>query len=122
MEEIWLKLKANWDAYVGSHAINIGGVVWNSKGEVLALFYILQLNIHSPKVTKAFALRKIMHICSEMGFIEVRFKGDSQTVMKVAKSEADDISKLGAIMYDVQFYYRRTMDRLLSLILEKQTE
>lgn len=69
-------LKCNWDVAINPTTIGLGGIVWNSKGEVLATFYSNISVMLKPVVAEATALWKTMLICRELGLSEILFEGE----------------------------------------------
>lgn len=102
----------NWDAAVNQQAntIGIGGIVRDSDGEVLATFRIPQAPAQKPEVAEALALRKSMQVCLEIGLKQVVFEGNCQTVVRAATSTEENRSEIAAILHDIRFLLRQSVD------------
>lgn len=77
-----LAVKVNWDAAVNIEAKKVGARVIrrDSQGDIMACLYTSADLTLKPVETEAFALRRMMEFCLELGVQDAVFEGDALLV------------------------------------------
>ncbi|XP_042974585.1 uncharacterized protein LOC122306215 [Carya illinoinensis] len=96
--------KMNWDAALNQSRglIGIGGLIRDSKGQVLGFLRAKRSLIVSPFVAEAYAMMMAVLFYKEAGFQTIIFEGDSLQVVERMHKSKGDWSQGGLIIEDTK--------------------
>lgn len=98
-------MKVNWDGALDmqTQVIDMGGIVRDSEGEVIASICSNLSHYTLLVIAEALALRWVMILYEEMGLTQLSFEGDFLIVVKAACGLKVGNKVLGPInVYDIQ--------------------
>lgn len=99
-----LEVKANWDAAIDGNEkkVGIGVILRDSAGDILASLCQSYHCAVQPCVAEAHALRRAMEFCEELGFSNVSFEGDSQSIIQAINSVDENWMCYGQLIEDIR--------------------
>lgn len=110
----WIKpkehqVKINWDAAlnVSNHSTDLGGLIRDSKGDVLLAFCSNLGTLIEPYMAEALALRKAMVLCWELQFHTALFEGDCLQLISEAISSKILGNEIHPIIYDIRTFLKQ---------------
>ncbi|XP_042944640.1 uncharacterized protein LOC122278525 [Carya illinoinensis] len=110
--------KVNWDAAldVKNKQVAIGIIVRDSEGEILACLCSKLSIVVKAIVAEAYALRRALFFCLELGLQKVLLEGDSQVVVKDTNSNADIWANYGVVIEDIRSLLKDNMSWSVNFI------
>ncbi|XP_042974729.1 uncharacterized protein LOC122306365 [Carya illinoinensis] len=99
-----LVCKSNWDAAIDAtnKRVGIGIIVSDSEGEILACICLRMNNLLKPACAEAYALRRAMFFCLELGCSNAGFEGDSLVVVNATNSGGEVSIDYSVIIEDTR--------------------
>ncbi|XP_042958077.1 uncharacterized protein LOC122293606 [Carya illinoinensis] len=99
-----LVCKFNWDAAIDAtnKRVGIGVIVRDSEGEILACMCLRMNNLLKPACAEAYALRRAMFFCLELGCSSAVFEGDSLVVVNATNSGCEVSLDYSVIIEDTR--------------------
>ncbi|XP_042969115.1 uncharacterized protein LOC122301804 [Carya illinoinensis] len=99
-----LVCKFNWDAAIDAtkKRVGVGIIVRDSDGEILACLCLSVNYLLKPACAEAYALRRAMFFCLELGCTDAVFEGDSLMVVKAANGEDEMSTDYSVIIEDTR--------------------
>lgn len=105
--KVWKKprdglVKLNWDASIdkASKKMGLGGLIRNSRGEVVAAFSSSIPYVQDPDAAETIALWKAILFCLDRGFQSVILEGDSLHVVEALRQEGRSWQRFGQLIED----------------------
>lgn len=78
------QLKYNWDITSLVSYSSLGGLIWDSKGEVILSFCSNHFPILDPTEAQVMTLRKAMQLCWKLNMSNIIYEGDYLQVVTIA--------------------------------------
>ncbi|XP_041009322.1 uncharacterized protein LOC121253365 [Juglans microcarpa x Juglans regia] len=105
-------VKANWDASVNASLkkVDIGVVLRDDEGEVLASLCFVVDYLQNPSIGEASELRRAILLCGELVFLKIVLEGDSQVIVKAANSSESLFADYGNVVDEVRGLLKTRVD------------
>ena len=96
--------KLNFDAtvFVEAKRTGFGAIIWNDKGEVMAVMSVGGPPVSISEEAELLACRKAVEFATNAGFSELVIEGDNSNIMRASSSSLADWSLLGNVVDDVR--------------------
>ena len=96
--------KLNFDAtvFVEAKRTGFGAIIWNDKGEVMAVMSAGGPPVSISEEAELLACRKAVEFATNAGFSELVIEGDNSNIMRASSSSLADWSLLGNVVDDVR--------------------
>lgn len=96
--------KVNWDAAmdVKNKRVGIGVICRNAEGDILACLCLKIDVVIRPVMAEAYALRRAMVFCLELGLSSVILEGDSKVIVNDTNSKEEVWADYGILIEDMR--------------------
>lgn len=88
--------KLNFDAavFVETQSSGFGAIIWNDKGEVMAVMMARGPPVSSSEEAELLACRMVVEFATDVGFSELVIEGDNSNVMRAIYFSMADLVEL----------------------------